>query len=264
MNKKSPHDIPVVIFAGGLGTRLREETEYKPKPMVEIGGYPILWHIMKIYSSYGYKNFIICAGYKKTSILDYFLNFNYRNNDIEIDLKTDESARILNNNLESDWNVKIIDTGENTNTGGRLKKVEKYIDSDIFLCTYGDGLADVDINQLVNFHQMNPSIATLTSVKPASRFGVLDIDKNGFVKKFSEKPSEDTWVNGGFFVFNQQIFDFLKEDSVLEHEPLNQLADMGELKAFHHNGFWQPMDTYREFTMLNSLWKSNIAPWKNW
>lgn len=255
---------PVVILAGGLGTRLREETEFKPKPMVEIGGYPILWHIMKIYSFYGLKNFIICAGYKKASIVDYFLSFHYRNNDIEISLKADDTVRVLNRNLETNWNIKIIDTGETTNTGGRLKKVEKHIDSETFLCTYGDGLADVNINELVNFHEMIPSIATLTSVKPATRFGVLEIEENGFVKRFSEKPQSVTWVNGGFFVFQREIFNYLNADSVLEHEPLNELAAIGELKAYNHTGFWQPMDTYREFKLLNSMWDSNIAPWKKW
>lgn len=259
-NKK----IPVVILAGGLGTRLREETEYKPKPMVEIGGYPILWHIMKIYSFYGFNNFIICAGYKKTSILDYFLNFHFRNNDIEIYLKSEESIQILNENLETNWNIKIVDTGENTNTGGRLKKVEKYIDSDSFLCTYGDGLADLDLNSLLSFHKENPTIATLTSVKPPSRFGILNIDQNGYVENFTEKPPGDSWVNGGFFVFEKSIFNYLDENSILEQAPLKSLAIERELKAFKHSGFWQPMDTYREFQILNNLWNSNSAPWKKW
>lgn len=256
--------MPVVIFAGGLGTRLREETEYKPKPMVEIGGYPILWHIMKIYSFYGFNNFIICAGYKKTAILEYFLNFHYRNNDIEIDIRSEESIRILKNNLDTKWNIKIIDTGENTNTGGRLKKVEDYIDSESFFCTYGDGLADINLNNLLDFHKESPSIATLTSVKPPSRFGALNINNNSFVEKFSEKPPGETWVNGGFFVFEKSIFDYLEDSSVLEQEPLKSLAEARELKAFKHYGFWQPMDTYREFLILNNLWNTNSAPWKKW
>ncbi len=258
------NSIPVVIFAGGLGTRLREETEYKPKPMVSVGNYPILWHIMKSFSFYGFNRFIICAGYKREAIQDYFLNFHFRNNDIEINLEAKNTVSILNEKSDTNWRIQIMDTGENTNTGGRLKRIEHLIETDNFFCTYGDGLADVDIQKLLEYHLQEETIATLTSVKPPSRFGVLNVDEYGLVKEFLEKPPGETWVNGGFFVFNKKIFQFLEEDSVLEEEPLRNLVELNELKAFRHEGFWQPMDTYREFILLNKLWNSGEAPWKKW
>ncbi len=253
-----------LILAGGLGTRLREETEYKPKPMVEVGGRPILWHIMKNLSQQKIDNFVIASGYKGESIKDYFLNYHVRNNDVTIDLGEHFKFTQHNRHEESNWSVTITNTGELTMTGGRVYKAKKYLENQRFLCTYGDGLADIDLSELIQFHESHGKIATVTTVKPLSRFGVMDVDDNGIVKKFREKPILDGWVNAGFFIFEPQIFDYLSEDCILEAEPLAKLAREGELTAFRHNGFWQPMDTLRESNFLNELWSSNQAPWKNW
>ena len=254
----------VVLLAGGLGTRLREETEVKPKPMVEVGGHPILWHIMKCYSFYGHSDFIICAGYKGEIIKNWFANFRILNSDFTVTLNDSLNLTFHSELEENGWTATISDTGAETMTGGRIKKIQKYVGNETFLCTYGDGLADVDLNQLLAFHKSHGKIATLTTVKPVSRFGVLDIDEESQVNSFLEKPQSEGAINGGFFVFEPAIFDYLEENSILEQEPLRRLASEGELMAYHHGGFWQPMDTYRELMILNELWKSGDAPWKVW
>jgi glucose-1-phosphate cytidylyltransferase len=254
----------VVLLAGGLGTRLREETEFRPKPMVPIGRNPILWHIMKNFSHFGLNEFVICAGYKGDVIRQYFLDFERMNRDFTVRIGSN-SKNIYHDDLEeSGWSVTVAETGSSTMTGGRLHKVQKYIGNETFICTYGDGLANVDITELVEFHKSHGKIATVTAVRPVSRFGVLDVKNNLEVKKFSEKPQADGWVNAGFFVFNPEIFDYLNSNSILEESPLTTLAAEGELFAFKHDGFWQPMDTFRELGLLNELWESNKAPWKVW
>ncbi len=253
-----------VILAGGLGTRLREETEIKPKPMVEIGGKPILWHIMKTYSSYGVKDFVICAGYKSEVIRNWLVNFEFLNSDFTLKLSGKSEIKFHDHLTESNWTITLADTGQQTMTGGRIHKVKKYLDGESFFCTYGDGVADVKIDDLLNFHKANGRIATLTTVKPTSRFGVIDINSDNSVDHFREKPQADGWINAGYFVFEQGIFEYLNENSVLEEEPLAKLASNMQLSAFKHEGFWQPMDTYREATILNKLWDENNAPWKVW
>jgi len=256
--------IKSLILAGGLGTRLREETEFKPKPMVDVGGRPILWHIMKNLSIQGVKDFSVATGYKGDVIKDYFLNYHARNNDITIDLG--QKSRFTQHGLhdESDWRVTIAGTGETTMTGGRVFRAMKYLRGETFLCTYGDGLADINLKKLLDFHISHGKIATVTTVKPLSRFGVMEVDDKGLVTQFREKPLMDGWVNAGYFIFEPGIIDYLDEDCVLEAEPLAKLAAGGQLAAYRHNGFWQPMDTFRESNFLNELWNSNNAPWKNW
>ncbi len=255
--------LPLVILAGGLGTRLREETEFKPKPMVEIGGKPILWHIMKYYSTWGVNEFIICTGYKSQVIKDYFLN--YRTNHSDFSLKIGKNSTLtIHHDIREDWTVSIIDTGPFTPTGGRLSMIADHITTEDFFCTYGDGVANVDLQGLTRMHLSSGSIATLTAVKPLSRFGVLDLNSEGGVVKFREKPRLDTWINGGYFVFNRKIFALLDGDTTLEEEPLVSLSKNGKLSAFQHEGFWQPMDTLREAELLNSLWETGKAEWKNW
>ena len=254
----------VVLLAGGLGTRLREETEVKPKPMVEVGGHPILWHIMKRYSFYGHSDFIICAGYKSEIIKNWLANFRILNSDFTVTLSDTLNITFHSELEESGWTATIADTGAETMTGGRIRKIQKYVGNETFLCTYGDGLADIDLDKLLAFHKSHGKIATLTTVRPVSRFGVLDIDEESRVNSFSEKPQAEGAINGGFFVFESAIFDYLEENSILEQEPLRRLAAEGELMAYHHDGFWQPMDTFRELTILNDLWKSGDAPWMAW
>ena len=254
---------PLVILAGGLGTRLREETEFRPKPMVEIGGNPIIWHIMKYFSGWGVKEFVICTGYKGEFIKNYFMNYRTNRSDITINLGAKENI-IVHHDVEEDWKITIVDTGPLTPTGGRIAKIAKYIKTENFYCTYGDGVADVNIAELTDLHLKNKSIGTLTAVKPLSRFGVLDINEIGQVKKFREKPRMDTWINGGYFVFNRSIFDILDENSTLEREPLALLSQKGLLSAYCHDGYWQPMDTLREAEMLNANWDTGKAEWKNW
>jgi glucose-1-phosphate cytidylyltransferase len=254
---------PLVILAGGLGTRLREETEFRPKPMVEIGGNPIIWHIMKYFSSWGVKEFVICTGYKGEFIKNYFMNYRTNQSDITINLSAKESI-IVHQDVEDDWKITIADTGPLTPTGGRIAKIAQYIKTENFYCTYGDGVADVNIAGLTDLHLKNKSVGTLTAVKPLSRFGVLDINEIGQVKKFREKPRMDTWINGGYFIFNRSIFDILEENSTLEREPLALLSQKGLLSAYRHDGYWQPMDTLREAEMLNAEWDSGKAEWKNW
>ena len=256
--------IPAVILAGGLGTRLREETDYKPKPMVEIGGKPILWHLMKNFSTQSINEFVVCSGYKSEYIKDYFLNYESRNSDITLSIGQNSSDSNNHFPIAEKWKVTIADTGLITPTGGRVNKIKSYVENRRFIATYGDGLADVDISALLKFHESHGKLATVTTFQPYSRFGLMEIESNGAVTNFREKPQIDDWINIGFFVFEPQIFDYLNDDSTLEQEPLHELAKDGELFAFKHNGFWEPMDTFREYTHLNDLWETNQAKWKNW
>ena len=256
--------IPAVLLAGGLGTRMREETEYRPKPMVEIGGQPVLWHIMKNLSVEEINEFIVCTGYKGQQIKDYFLNYHTSNHDFTVKLEEHSDVEIHKDEPLEKWKVTVSDTGQNTMTGGRVNKIKKYVDGRRFLVTYGDGLADVDLDELIKFHENHGKIATVSTVRPLSRFGVMDIDAEGAVKKFREKPQVDDWINIGFFIFEPEIFNFLNDDCVLEREPLEALAKQGQLRAFKHHGFWQPMDTFRESLALNELWDQKSAPWKTW
>lgn len=254
----------VVLLAGGLGTRLREETEYRPKPMVEVGGKPILWHIMKIFASQGHNEFIIATGYKSDYIKDYFLNYQTRTNDFTIMPGRADSLEIHGHSDESSWTVTVCDTGLETQTSGRVKRVEKYLKGEDFMCTYGDGLADVDLSALLRSHNESNKIATVTAVQPVSRFGVLEQEPDGTVTAFSEKPQSSSWINAGFFVFKNDVFKYLDDSSMLEDGPMHRLVADRQLNSFRHNGFWQPMDTYRESQMLNGLWDKNQAPWKIW
>ena len=256
----------VVLFAGGLGTRLAEETDIRPKPMVEIGGKPILWHIMKIYSHYGFNDFIICLGYKGYVIKEYFMNYFLHNSDIRINL-ADNSMDLLGTKSEN-FKISLIDTGVNTKTAGRLKFVQKYIDEDNFLLTYGDGVSNINITELVAFHKKHNKIATVTSVQPDARFGGMDIDTNGNVLEFREKSKADSqWVNGGFFVLKSDVFNYLENDMnnvMWEDSPLNSITADKQLVAYRHNGFWKCMDALRDKIELNELWESGNAPWKIW
>ena len=254
-----------VILAGGLGTRISEETHLRPKPMVEIGGKPILWHILKIYSHHGINDFVICCGYKGYIIKEYFANYFLHNSDVTFNMK-DGSMEIHRQNAES-WQVTLVDTGETTNTGGRLKRVEQYISGETFCFAYGDGLADLDLNALIAFHQDHGLEATVTAVQPPGRYGSLDLDADGKrVRGFVEKPQGDGgWINGGFFVLEPSVLERVDSDEICwETEPLRALANKGQLAAYHHNGFWQPMDTLRERRILEQLWQEGRAPWKQW
>ncbi len=263
IERKSP--LKAVILCGGLGTRLREETEFRPKPMVEIGGRPILWHIMKIYAAHGINEFVLCTGYKGEMIKEYFLNYEAINNDFTITLGESNQIEFHNAHLESEWKVTIADTGDATLTAGRLTKIRQYVaEEESFFVTYGDGVADVDITASLEFHRSHGKTATVTTVQPPSRFGLLELDADGTVESFSEKASVHGWINGGYFVFGQGIFDYLINDVMLEQEPLIDLTKDGQLAAWRHRGFWQPMDTYRESTMLNEIWTKGDAPWKIW
>ena len=255
-----------VILCGGRGTRLREETEVRPKPLVEIGGRPILWHIMKLYSTYGIKEFVLCLGYKGEMIKDYFYRYNAISNDFTITLDGKRTIIYHNVSDEVDWKVTLVDTGLDTLKGSRIKKIQQYIDSDTFLLTYGDGVADVNIDKLIDFHKGHGKVATLTGVRPPSRFGDLVVDK-GKVKSFTEKPQASAgMINGGFFVLNKEIFDHLTEDENCDFEfgALEELAGKGELMVYEHKGSWECMDTLRETEHLNELWKSGKAFWKKW
>lgn len=256
----------VVIFAGGLGTRLMEETEARPKPMVEIGGKPILWHIMKIYSHYGYNDFVICLGYKQAYIKEYFLNYYFHNSDITIDLEKNETEVHLASNEK--FKVTLVDTGYETNTAGRLKRVQKYLNNEPFMLTYGDGVADIDIPKLIAFHQSHGKLATLTSIQIPGRFGNLEFDDSGKVHNFVEKPQGDgVWINGGFFVLEPGIFKYLdgNMDTVQwEKKPLIEIAHDGELMSYHHQGFWKCMDALRDKIELDQHWNEGDAKWKVW
>jgi glucose-1-phosphate cytidylyltransferase len=253
----------VVILAGGRGTRIAEETQTRPKPMVEVGGKPMLWHIMSIYASHGFNEFLVACGYRGEMIKEYFHNIFIHSNDYVVDLK-DGSLKVLNTS-GTDWRIGVIDTGLETMTGGRIRRLQSWIGDESFMVTYGDGLGDVDIRALAEFHREHGKLATVTAVRPPARFGGLTLTGDS-VERFSEKPQTDEgWINGGFFVFEPGVFDFLAgDDAVLEREPLERLADAGQLMAFRHEGFWQPMDTLREKQLLETLWASGKAPWKTW
>jgi glucose-1-phosphate cytidylyltransferase len=256
----------VVILAGGLGTRLMEETEARPKPMVEIGGKPILWHIMKIYEAYGYNDFVLCLGYKAQTIKEYFLNYYLYNSDVTVELEKNK-VDVHFSNSES-FKVTLVDTGLNTNTAGRIKKIQKYVANETFMLTYGDGVADINIKDLVKFHKSHGKLATLTSIQTPGRFGNIEMDEQGIVQHFVEKPQGDgMWINGGFFVLEPEIFNYLQgeiDDIQWENKPLKEIAEDGQLSAFRHNGFWKPMDALRDRIELEQLWVSGKAKWKIW
>lgn len=253
----------VVILCGGMGTRLREETEYRPKPMIEIGEKPILWHIIKMYSSFGFNDFVICLGYKGYVIKEYFSNYFLHQSDVTIDLGKN-SMEVHDSHAER-WRITLVDTGLDTMTGGRIKRIRKYVDG-TFMLTYGDGVADVDIGRLVSFHKARGRLATITAVQPSGRFGALDIDSRDHVISFKEKPKGDNaWINGGFFVLESKVLDYIETDQTIwEREPLETLARNGELAAYRHTGFWQPMDTLRDKNQLDALWGTGKPPWKTW
>jgi glucose-1-phosphate cytidylyltransferase len=255
----------VVLLAGGLGTRLSEETTVRPKPMVEIGGRPILWHIMKIYAAHGFDEFVICAGHMGHVITEYFANYRLRHVDLTFDLRRNTVE--VHKTVAEPWRVTVIDTGESSMTGGRLRRVKEYLGGETFCLTYGDGVADVDVKSLVEFHRREGRLATLTATQPEGRFGALRIDEAGTaVMRFKEKPIGDGgWINGGFFVCEPQVIDYIDSDAtVWEQEPLRRLADEGQLSAYRHAGFWHPMDTLRDKNHLENLWAGGKAPWKVW
>jgi glucose-1-phosphate cytidylyltransferase len=255
----------VVILCGGMGTRLREETEFRPKPLVEIGGKPILWHIMKIYSHFGFNDFVLCLGYKGHMIKEYFLNYRMMNSDFTLRLNSPDHPEFHSVNAHEPWSITFADTGAETMTGARVKRIEPFITGDDFMLTYGDGVADIDIGRLLEFHRGHGKIATVTGVRTQSRYGELSV-QDGQVKRFSEKPqSEEGLISGGFFAFRRQIFDYLPDDDgcALERGPLESLAQQGQLMSYTHTGYWHCMDTYRDFIALNELWRQD-APWKVW
>jgi len=256
--------VKAIILAGGLGTRMREETEFRPKPMVEVGGRPVLWHIMKNLSHFGISDFIVATGYKSQTIKEYFLNYEAWSNDFTVELGRRDSLTFHDVHDEAHWTVTVAYTGEATMTGGRVFQAARYLDDEPFLATYGDGLADANIDDLRTFHARSGRLVTVTTVQPFSRFGVMDVQADGRVISFKEKPRLDGWINVGFFIMEPQALTYLDADSVLEEEPLASLAQDGQLSAYRHEGFWQPMDTYRESKLLNELWDSGQAPWKVW
>jgi glucose-1-phosphate cytidylyltransferase len=264
--KERGKNVKVVILAGGFGTRISEETHLKPKPMIEIGDKPILWHIMKLYSSHGYNDFIICLGYKSHVIKEYFFNYFLYNSDLTFKFHKGNEFIIHQHSVEP-WKVTLIDTGLNTMTGGRIKKVQDYVGNQPFMMTYGDGVSDVNIKELVEFHRSHGKLATLTSTQPEGRFGVLSLSSDQKVEKFQEKIQGDGgWINAGFFVLQPQVFNYLNQgdQTIFEKEPLENLAKDGQLMAYKHSGFWYPMDTLRDKRYLQELWESNKAPWKIW
>lgn len=253
----------VVILAGGRGTRISEETTVKPKPMVEIGGKPILHHIMKIYSHYGHDDFIICLGYKGHVIKEYFSNYSLHQTNVTFDLRNNKTT--VHQNFAEPWKVTLIDTGDETLTGGRVRQAAEFIGKERFMLTYGDGLADVDISALLEFHEAHGRMVTVTAVRPIGRFGTLDIESDGAVTSFREKPLSEGWINGGYFVMEPQIIEFISGDGVnLEYDVLGRLAEQGQMAAFRHEGFWHPMDTLREKEHLEALWSQPGTPWKIW
>lgn len=255
----------VVILAGGFGTRISEESHLKPKPMIEIGGRPILWHIMKIYSSYGYNDFVICLGYKGYYIKEYFAHYFLHESDVTFDFRN-ANERIIHNNSAEPWQVTLVDTGLETMTGGRVKRIKPYIENDTFMLTYGDGVGDINIRELVETHKQHGKLVTVTSTQPNGRFGALELDGTNKVMGFREKPRGDgSWINSGFFVMNPNVFDYIEGDETyLEREPLENLSKDGELYAYKHKSFWQPMDTLRDKLYLEELWQKGDAPWKLW
>ena len=255
----------VVILAGGYGTRISEETHLKPKPMIEIGEQPILWHILKLYSHFGFNEFIICLGYKGYVIKEFFEHYYLHESDITFDFSSPNRRQVHSSQAEP-WKVTLVNTGLDTMTGGRVKRVQKYIGQETFMLTYGDGVSDVNFNDLLEFHRVHGKLATITTVQPTGRFGALNIEDNNCIGSFMEKPRGDGgWVNGGFMVLEPEVFDYIDGDStIFEREPLEKLACDKQLMAFKHNGFWQPMDTLRDKNLLDSLWQTGKAPWKTW
>lgn len=256
----------VVILAGGFGTRISEESQYRPKPMVEIGGQPILWHIMKIYSHFGYNEFIICAGYRQHMIKEYFADYFLHTSDITFDFTGGKDDVIVHHNSSEPWKVTVVDTGLNTMTGGRIKRIQKYVDNESFMLTYGDGVSNVNIDKLVKFHKSHSKIATLTAVNVGQRFGVLGINNDDIITSFREKKDNDgASISGGFMVLEPEVFDYIDgDDTVFEQKPLEKMAEKGQLMAFRHGGFWQCMDTQRDKMQLEEMWKTGEAPWKLW
>jgi glucose-1-phosphate cytidylyltransferase len=257
--------VKVVLLAGGFGTRLSEETDLRPKPMVEIGGRPILWHIMKIYSHYGFNDFIICCGYKSYYIKDYFYHYYMHAADMTVDLASNQIE--YHACASEPWKITLVDTGVETMTGGRIKRIQKYVGNEPFMLTYGDGVANIDINALIAYHRKNGKLATLTAVLPSGKFGALKLSEEDAVESFFEKPRGDgSWVNGGFFLLEPEVFDFIPEgdSTIFEQKPLENLALKGQLQAYKHTGFWRPMDTLREKLELQRLWDTGKAPWKIW
>jgi len=254
----------VVLLAGGYGTRISEESTIRPKPMVEIGGKPILWHIMKLYSTYGFDDFIVCLGFKGYVIKEYFANYFLHMADVTFDMST--NRMIVHKQKAESWKVTLVDTGLNTMTGGRIKRIREFVGNETFMVTYGDGLSNQDLGELVSFHRRHGKIGTMTTVQPSGRFGAVDMDKNDEIKAFVEKPRGDgAWINGGFFVFEPQIFEYIDNDEIIfERQPLEKLSREGQLMAFRHEGFWKPMDTLREKHEFEDLWNSGNAPWKLW
>lgn len=254
----------IVILAGGLGTRISEESHLKPKPMVEIGGKPILWHIMKIYCHYGFNEFIVCLGYKGYVIKEFFANYFLHCSDVTIDMEKN-SLQIHDSKAEP-WKVTLVDTGMDTSTGGRIKRVRKYVGDETFMMTYGDGVADVNIPELLERHRTQTKLATVTAVQPPGRFGALNLNEADDVCVFREKPMGDgTWINGGFFVLEPEVFDYIQSDTIpWEKDPLNRLSEDGQLTAYRHRGFWRPMDTLRDKTELEQMWNNGTAQWKLW
>jgi glucose-1-phosphate cytidylyltransferase len=256
----------VVILAGGLGTRLSEETDIRPKPMVEIGGKPILWHIMKTYSTFGFNDFVVCLGYKGFFIKEYFANYFLHQTDVTIDLA--DNAMEFHKSSSENWKISLFDTGMNSMTGGRIKRIQSYIGNEPFMLTYGDGVSDVDISKLVSFHKSHGKLLTVTSIQPSGRFGALELDEHTQkVSSFYEKPKGDgIWINGGYFVCQPEVFDYIKkgDSTIWEQEPLQNIASDGQLMGYKHEGFWSPMDTLKDKQDLNELWNSNKAKWKIW
>ncbi|NLO90530.1 MAG: glucose-1-phosphate cytidylyltransferase [Elusimicrobia bacterium] len=254
----------VVILAGGLGTRISEESHLKPKPMIEIGGKPILWHIMKGFLQQGFGEFVICTGYKGFAIKEYFAHYFLHESDVTFDFASPDKP-VIHNNRSERWKVTLVNTGENTMTGGRIKRVASYLDKEPFFMTYGDGVADVDLKKLLDCHRKSGKPATVTATRPLGRFGALELDDLGSVRNFTEKPQGAGWINAGFFVLEPQVLDYIDGDATLfEAEPLSRLSSEGKLGAYRHDGFWQPMDTLRDKNHLESLWASGKAPWKTW
>ena len=255
----------VLILAGGLGTRLSEETSIKPKPMVEIGGKPILWHIMKIYSRYGFNDFVVLLGYKGYCIKEYFANYFLHQSDVTIDIQNNK-VKVLNNSSEP-WSITLIDTGFDTMTGGRIKRVQDFIGSERFMLTYGDGVSNISLDELVEFHESHGKLLTMTSAQPDGRFGALDISSDSRVNNFQEKPKGDgSWINAGFFVCEPGVFDYITQgdSTVFEQDPLQNLAEDGEIYTYKHHGFWMPMDTLRDKNVLSDMWDKGVSPWKTW
>lgn len=254
-----------IILCGGLGTRMREETEYRPKPLVEIGGRPILWHIMKIYAAQGFNDFVLCLGYRGQMIKDYFLQYHAMNHDFTIDLGNQSPIQFHDSQPSEDFRVTLAETGLSTMTGGRVQRAARYIDQDTFMLTYGDGVADIDLKQLTQFHRCHGKLATITVTRPTSRFGMVDLASDGQVKRFIEKPMIDSWASAGFFILQREVLNYLDGDQcIFEQRPLERLAAEGQLMAYQHPGFFFAMDTYREVLQLNQQWDSGQAAWRIW